>query len=261
MPRPAYVRAAGGPIRQITACASRPRRPRRCATCPAGHDPRNTPCLSTSRTAWHTHIGTPSSSPCSMARSTSFIRISRVAPKSNVRGNTASGKMCVVAKLRPVPLLRICSMASAGMPDLAGHRHRLRRGDEGDGTEQVIGELHGLRGARPIAGNDDRLAPHLEHRHQIGDCCRIPGHHHGQRTGLGAHDAARDRGVDDGDTGSRAFRLDLANERPAHRAGVDQRLQGLPRQQTVGSGKRAPKNLERRQRDNDRVANVRQFLR
>src|SRR5229473_6668285 len=28
---------------------------------------------------------------------------------------------------------------------LARHRHCLRRGDEGDGTEQVIGELHRLR--------------------------------------------------------------------------------------------------------------------
>src|SRR5215831_4532300 len=32
-------------------------------------------CLNTSRAAWHTHIGTPNSSPRATAKSTSFIRI------------------------------------------------------------------------------------------------------------------------------------------------------------------------------------------
>ena len=48
--------------------------------------------LSTSRPVWLTHIGTPSSWPFSMARSTSFIRISMVAPKSNVRGRWRRGE-------------------------------------------------------------------------------------------------------------------------------------------------------------------------
>ena len=34
----------------------------------------------------------------------------------------------------------------------------------------------------------------------------------------------------------------------------------LPREQAVGSGKRTPKSLKRRQRDNNRVARVSQFL-
>ena len=36
-----------------------------------------------------------------------------------MRGSTASGKSRIVAKLRRVPLLRICSMASSGMPALS----------------------------------------------------------------------------------------------------------------------------------------------
>lgn len=78
---------------------------------------------------------------------------------------------------------------------------------------------------------------------------------------LGPADAAADRGVDDADIGRGAFCLDLPDERAAYRAGVDQRLQNLSREQAVGSGKRTLKNLKRWQGDDDRVACVCQLLR
>jgi hypothetical protein len=59
------------------------------------------------------------------------------------------------------------------------------------------------------------------------DARLILGDHHGQRAGLSSRDAAADRHVDDGDTGRRATGLDLADERPADSAGVDDRLQSL----------------------------------
>jgi len=64
-------------------------------------------------------------------------------------------------------------------------------------------------------------------RDDLDDARLILGDHHGQRAGLGSRDAAADRHVDDGDTGRRATGLDLADERPADSAGVDDRLQSL----------------------------------
>ena len=98
---------------------------------------------------------------------------------------------------------------------LARHRHCLGRGDKGDGTEHIIGEFHDLRRPRPVTGNDDRLAPKLQHRHQVGNSGRISRYHHGQRACLGACDAAADRNIDDGDAGRCTLRLDLADKRHA----------------------------------------------
>jgi hypothetical protein len=75
-----------------------------------------------------------------------------------MRGSKASGKSRIVAKLHPVQLLRICSMASSGMPALLD-RHRLRRRDEGDGAEHVVGQFHDLRSPQPVPGMSQSYPP------------------------------------------------------------------------------------------------------
>ena len=82
-----------------------------------------------------------------------------------------------------------------GKPELLGEHERLSRHDHRRAEDHIVADLCRLSGPG-LAAVDDALAHLLEDRLGGGESFRRPAAHEGQRTRLGAGDAAGDRRID-----------------------------------------------------------------